>query len=174
LVRQRWWLRLVLLADFVALLVLVLHPARPLWPAQSPLGSLRESHPNSRLLVRAHTVYSVYAARHDPLVELRRLLPPQAGVVGAVLSSDDPETSLWRPFGSRRIVQVLATDTPESVRLRGLEYVVVSPRLPDVTGLTLAEWMTKYQAVLVGQVELRVYASQDRPQPWSVVRLSAK
>jgi hypothetical protein len=171
LVRRRWWQRLVLGAGVLAFLVLVVNPARPLWPAQAVLGWLAQSRPANRLLARARIVYSVYAQRHDALAPVRSLLPPETQRVGALLSLDDPETSLWRPFGSRCVVQVPASDTPEAIRKRGLEYLVISPRLTEWSGLTLEDWLKGHQAELVGQVSLRLYASQEKAQVWSVARL---
>jgi hypothetical protein len=59
------------------------------------------------------------------LAPLRSALPPDEKLVG-VITFDDPETSLWRPFGSRKILHVAPDDTGEQIRRWGVRYVLVS------------------------------------------------
>src|SRR5260221_14729047 len=77
------------------------------------------------LIRRAWTVYSVYGQRGDAFEPVRTKLPTNANPLGLV-TSDDPETSLWRPFGSRSILHVTRTDTAEDLQRLGIQYVLIS------------------------------------------------
>jgi hypothetical protein len=123
-VRRRWWRALACGTLVLALVVLVLAPDRPLWPAQTVLDSWSSGHPDSSLARRARQVYSVYRGRNDALAGVRELLPPGLKAVGFVGNIDDCDISLWRPFGSRRVEHFLVTDPPELLRSR-VQYVAV-------------------------------------------------
>jgi hypothetical protein len=170
LVRRCWWRTTALVVGALAAFVVIANPARPLWPAGQLLSRWQEQWPGVGLLQRAQRVFAVYDQRHDALKPVRDLVPPGTSVVGAVLSSDDPETSLWRPFGTRRIVHVLPNDPPEVPRQRGVAFVLLSSRLTEATGLTLEGWLRRFNAEVVAQTNLSLYASQPAG-PWFVARL---
>lgn len=171
LVRKRWWRRTAIAVMGVAIGVVIVNPARPLWPAQAVLARLSALRPNSRLLARARTVYQVYGSRADALGPIRDLVPPGAQRVGFVSTGDEPEASLWRPFGSRRVFQVLPTDTAADLRRWQLEYVIVSPHaLPLNVHLTLGEWLEKYQAEVVGEVTF-AHSASNPARAWYLARL---
>ena len=100
----------------LALLVLVLTPGRPLWPAQTVLSKVLAWKPGQRSIARALAVYSVYDMRSDPLANVRALLPEGLSVVGFMGTADDIDISLWRPFGQRRVEHVLLSDSPEQIQ----------------------------------------------------------
>ena len=84
IVRRRWWRALTGGVLLLALVVLILTPDRPLWPAQTILSRLAARHPDRHLISRALNVYDVYAKRSDPLADVRPLLPPNLKVVGFI------------------------------------------------------------------------------------------
>lgn len=171
LVRQRWWQRATIGVFGLAVIAVVLTPARPLWPAQSWLAALAETHPGNRWLARAQTVYAVYAERGDALAPLRALLPADAAIVGLVTAGDDPEVSLWRPFGSRQVVHLLPDDTPEELRSRGVRNVVISQNaLAQLPERTIEQWLVRYHGELAGTVTLTLKVSRG-PERWFWVRL---
>src|SRR6266446_838818 len=61
IVRRRWWTVSVWVVVGMALPVLVLTPARPLWPACTILSHLQNRHPGNGLISRALKVYSIYS-----------------------------------------------------------------------------------------------------------------
>ena len=123
-VRRIWWRVLVGVVLLLALVVLILSPDRPLWPARTILSASLARHPDQRLIARALKVYTVYSERSDPLAGVRELLPQDTKVVGFIGTGDDCDISLWRPFGKRRVEHFLLTDPPEQIRQR-VEYVVL-------------------------------------------------
>jgi len=55
---------------------------------------------------RIRLVYFVYQTRNDVFSPLRRQIPDEARVIGLFNNGDDNETSLWRPYGDRRVLSV--------------------------------------------------------------------
>lgn len=153
---NRLW-RILTVVNFVVCgVLLILSPARPLWPAQKVLNSLGGLESESQAVRRAIGVYQTYSGRNDAFKPVRELLPEDADHVGAILYFA-PETSLWRPFGSRRIAQIRPEETGEELRARGIGHVVVSlqamkfgafPPLEEYAELIDAEELAKAKATL--------------------------
>ena len=154
----------------LALLVLVLTPARPLWPARTVLSKVLALKPGQPLIARALSVYTVYADRSDPLAEVRALLPKELTVVGFMADADDMDVSLWRPFGQRRVEHILLSDSPEQIRQRHVQYVVISGANLAQNGISLEAWLRLTGAVLVASTAATLKVSQG-PQPWHIARL---
>ncbi|MDB6019657.1 MAG: hypothetical protein JWR19_4146 [Pedosphaera sp.] len=165
---HKWWHRSAAVVFLLAGLLVIISPARPLWPARTILSKL---HPESSPLVkRLLTVYTVYAARSDAFAPVREHLPDDASPLG-LITFDDPETSLWRPFGHRRIVHVRGTDSAADLRQRGIQYVLVNTAtLEERSGLTLDQWVEKNHLDIIQMVPLNLRASAGAV-PWPLVRV---
>jgi hypothetical protein len=168
LVKRRWW-RLSALAVFViAAGLLVVSPARPLFPAKMFLEKIHNAAAQHPVLARVETVYSVYRERNDAFAPARDLLLPGLKVLGLV-TYDDPETSLWRPFGSRRIEYVRPQDTAADLKQHGVEYILLGtdafgkhfPDAPD-------GWLEKMDAQTVQKIPLRLRAGTPASDWWLV------
>ena len=169
---RRWWRWGAGTVFAVSASLLVLTPPRPLFPARTLFDALRARVPSSRFIERAQTVYTIYGLRGDSFAPVRAALPPGVKVLG-MITFDDPETSLWRPFGSRRIEHVLPTDTPENLAQHEIHYVLISTKY--FSGLfkeTLDEWMHRQNATLITKMLLTLRAS-DAASEWLLVSLSA-
>ena len=167
-----WWRFAGVAAFLMAVALVILSPPRPLWPAQSILRALGAEHSPHPLVRRAWTVYSVYSQRADAMQPMRALLPADANPLGFV-TSDDPETSLWRPFGSRRIVHVCETDSPEAVRAQGVKYVVVSSSIVTQNHkISMEDWLARYDAEVMARLNLELRASLGSTE-WVLVKLRA-
>lgn len=170
LARRVWWRHAGGAVLLLAMLIVVVNPARSLWPAQAVLGAIHRAKPGQRLVERAARVYETYAERHDALSPARRLLPEEARCVGLAGALDYPEASLWRPFGSRRVMHVLPGDTAGWLREAGIEYVLLTPDTEEIFKMPLVQWLAKYEAVSAAQVEFTHLASQG-PRTWHLARL---
>lgn len=106
--------------------LVVLTPARPLWPALTVLHRAAEAFPGKAALVRAERVYEVYRGRPWVLSSLGKGLIREGAVVGLVGTGDDASTSLWKPYFSRRVVEYRLNQLPEALGSGRLNYVVVS------------------------------------------------
>ena len=80
------------------ILIVMINPARPLFPALTLLGSPSASHPDSGLRGRARRVFSAYRERHDTFKILRLQIPPGEAKIGFISlpsAGDFPLASLW-------------------------------------------------------------------------------
>ena len=170
LLRRRWWRNLAMVGFALAALLVIVTPARPLWPAQTLLRSLNADNSTSPLLKRIWTVYSVYGARADGFAPVRAVLPPDLKVLGLV-TFDDPETSLWRPFDSLFIKHVTRADDARSLRDRNIEMTLVSEHI--VNGRenpTIEQWLARCDAEIVNSFDLQLRAGRG-PTRWHLVRV---
>jgi hypothetical protein len=101
--RSRWLTKVGALAILSSVPMLVLWPARPLFPWQQVARLFPE---NSTVQERFKTVYETYAQRWNAFGPLVEQLPPGTRELGFITRGDDPETSLWRPFGTRRVIHL--------------------------------------------------------------------
>ena len=169
IVRRHWWRVLTGGVLFLAFVVLILTPDRPLWPAQTILSGLAARHPGNHLISRALDVYTVYAKRSDPLADVRALLRPESKVVGFIGAEDDCDISLWLPLGSRRVEHFRLSDPPERFRQQQIEYAVVGGLNLQLRGTTLDAWLEKTGAEVVASTNATLKVSEG-PQPWYLVR----
>ena len=168
--RERPWRGVVLLTFAVAALLVVLTPPRPLWPARTVLRALGADHAASRLVQRAWRVYAVYGARGDSFQEIRDSLPAGANPLG-LITFDDPEAPLWRPYGSRTILHVLPSDPPAETRERGISYVLVSRfAVTNNYRMPFADWMTRNGGETVHSYRLDLRSSRETTE-WDLVKL---
>ncbi len=170
LLKKRWWRAAAFTVFFMGAGLLVLSPARPLFPVLTILGKIQTHAPASRLLARMETVYSVYRQRPDAFAPARDILPPGLKILGLV-TYDDPETSLWRPFGSRRIEHVCPGDTPTDPKRCGIEYILVkADTLESLFGCSPDDWFKRMNAQVVQKIPLQLLAAKG-PLDWYLVKL---
>jgi hypothetical protein len=170
LLKHAWWRGLAFVSFAMAALLLVVTPPRPLWPAQTVLRALDADKSASSIMKRVWTVYSVYGDRSDGFKPVRDMLPPKIETLGLV-TFDDPETSLWKPFGSRRIKHVPHSDDAVALRHRGINLVLVSDYILEVhQNATIDEWVARYDGEIVNSLDLTLRASRG-PTRWHLVRI---
>jgi hypothetical protein len=170
LVKQYWWRALAFAVFVMAAGLLVVSPARPLFPVEMFLKKIHPLAARAPVLARVETVYAIYHDRWDAFAPVRNALPPDLKILGLV-TYDDPETSLWRPFGARRIIHVCPQDTAESLKQRGIKYVLVKTKGFDFRfGCPLGDWLKRMDARIVQTIPLHLRAA-DGPADWDVVEL---
>jgi len=168
IVRQRWWRWSALAIFLMAFFLLILSPPRPLFPAQTVF---KHFNPKNAFLARSEISYFENFQRHDALGAARDLLPKQIGAVGFVSGGNDIETSLWLPYGSRQVEDVLPSDGAADLRARGIQYVVLAGETLAARGETLDGWLKKYDAKKIGQVSIVRTMPPYVPAGWFVARL---
>lgn len=169
LIRRRWWRAAALAIFALGALLLILSPARPLWPALTALKNVNTN--SSPLLQRAAAVYNVYRNRADLLRPIREALPPKTKIVG-LFSINNPESSLWLPFGSRRVLHMRIEDSPEFTRSRGIQYAVIGPNIGfNNQVLTADDWAKTNNATIVRRFPIQIVARTQSPD-WVLVRLN--
>jgi len=150
-VRQPRWQRLGLEIMVFTAIVVAGAGNRPLLPFPALAKMLHAKFPRNEMVTDQYVRYAdsdfvAVAARKN---FLEQSLPPDETVVGYhPIVCDVDETSLWLPYGRRRVECVSPDDSPERLRGLGIHYVVVhlSPREGSITN-----WMEKYHGSLAGQ-----------------------
>ena len=166
-VGSRWWRWCASGVLLLAAFMLVLCPARPLWPASTLLNRLAA---NSRVVAMARATYAIVGSRSDALAPARALLPAGSSVAG-LITFDDLETTLWRPFGGRRFEHVLPNDSAAELRARGIDCVLVNaPKLAGLFHRSLADWLREVHGEAAGTVAIRVNVNAE-PTEWILVNL---
>jgi hypothetical protein len=166
-IRRAWWRSWACLTCGLAGLLLVISPARPLWPADWFFQHYDFRFQPGSLGSRAMNAFAAKSKRAEVFSPVIALLPADARVVG--FSADDfPETSLWKPFGSRRILHVKLTDSAEEVRRRGIAYMLmVTNKLEE----PWPQWLQRMDGRELQTVTLKMWGSQP-PFVWHLVALN--
>ena len=166
-VKRTWWRSWALFACGLAVLLVVLSPARPLWPAGWFVDHYGSRLRSNKLAERALNAYEAKSRRTEVFAPLIALVPAGESVVGYV-ASDFPETSLWKPLGGRRILHVKADDSGEDIRRRGIKYVLLTPdRLKE----PLPEWLQRRNARDLQTVTLKMWGNLP-PFVWHIVEMN--
>jgi hypothetical protein len=167
-VRRKWWRSWALFSCGLAGLLLIISPARPLWPAGWFFQHYGPRLKSSRLAVSAMNAYETKSKRTEVFAPVIASLPADASVLG-FSARDFPETSLWKPFGaSRRILHVKVTDSAEEMRQRGIRYVLVTI---DSAKEPWPQWLQRMNARELHTETLKMWGSQP-PVVWHLVELN--
>jgi hypothetical protein len=171
ILRRRLLRSVGLLAMLSALPLVILCPARPLFPVGLVSALMTRVHVPTGIVTRYDEVYQVYAARADAFRDLLAALPASERTIGFVQAGDDSEVSLWRPFGSRKVVEVKPSDSVDSIRARGVHYVVVGQDALEVRyKTTLADILSNWSGTLVEQKEI-ILMAHEGAKTWYLIRL---
>jgi hypothetical protein len=169
-VKKKWWKAGALAVIGSSVLVLILTPARPLWPAQTIVARLESHWPGSGQLQRAEEVYAVYRERNDLLHPLRELLPPDAARIGIIADNNDLDYGLWRPFGARTLSYLIGRSSWEQ-ESRGFSWIVgkTSLLIPRY-GSSLEELRQSSRAQVIATKLITSRVSRG-PEEWFVVKV---
>jgi hypothetical protein len=169
-VHRAWYNTLGVCASIVALVAVILTPSRPLWPAETFFDWAAQHFPSNSLVTRAQTTYSVYRCRNDVFASLRNSIPDSVQVIGLIEGTDDPETSLWRPFGVRRVVDVRECNRIKETQLGWL--VVKNSEIGNGSDQDFQKWLQRDGGVVVSQRDITEKAARG-PETWTVVHFPA-
>jgi hypothetical protein len=133
------------LAMLAAVVVILLTPARP----ALPVAWLARVLPGHTLQSTA-AKYHYWAAMRDDLAPLRAQIPPEVKQLGYAGGFKDTAYGLWKPFGSRTLLELglpLRSHRPPPA---DLAYAVVNDNgLRDRYDQTLAEWLAATHGTVV-------------------------
>jgi hypothetical protein len=169
LVRRRWWRVLAWMVFVMAAGLLVISPARPLFPRNILLEQISSQPQRSTEAARLADVYSVYRDRPHAFAPLLEALPPETRIIGYI-AYDRPETSLWLPLGSRRVVQVYPGDEAADLKSRGVGYILANANQIEARFGPASQWLQKINAIVIKTIPLRPLASKP-VENWMLIRL---
>lgn len=178
LVRLGWWRAVAYGVFVIAAGLLAMNPGRPLWPAGAFFSALSERRPQSGAVQKAALLYQSYSRRWDALAAVRAHVPPDVSNVGFIsfVSASSIETSLWRPFGHRRIWWLRPTSTGSEIESKTIRYIIVGTDGPEAQkwGVEFAPWFERWLAenggTIVAEEQVRLLATGE-PSPWYVVKM---
>jgi hypothetical protein len=168
-IRERWWRLTTYAVSLVPVIILIVQPARPLFPVDLLVRSLPREGGIGDLFTRITTVYRTYEARADVLAPVRDLIPASVRKIGFIGTGDDPEPSLWQPFGQRMVRDIVNPLDANSLP----DFVSVSESwLKEQTGQPLESWAKAVGMEKVGcvRITLKVRAGIET---WCVYRRTA-
>ena len=147
-------------AVIVPVFLLVLSPARPLFPVELVVKAVERLSPER--VERVQRVYEVYGYRYDAMKQLRVLLPDTEKSVGFLQTGDVMEATLWRPYGARRICDVTPSLSVDDLKNEGIHLIVVGDyALNYKYKMTLDELRKKWSAQIIAERKPVMRASAD-------------
>lgn len=168
-VKARAWRWAAAAAVTSALVMVIITPSRPLWPARTVFSKVDGN--SARILQRAKTGYGVYSGRGDGLGPVRDALPPDASVVGYLSYSASPELPLWKPYMKRRLRHLLPQDTITSLRAEGIHYLALNTdRFETFRGISPEDWVKRDGGIIKTRIPLQLLA-RYAPSEWWVVEI---
>lgn len=86
-----------------------------------------------------------------------------------MVTFDDPEATLWRPYGSRRILHVCSGDDANWLRANGIEYVWINTHaFQRLFNGPLGGWLQRVNGRRLQTIQLNLRAGQETI-PWILV-----
>lgn len=170
LMARPWWRASAFAVFSMAAVLLIVSPARPLFPVGILLKTIHGATTQHPVLERVEAVYSVYRERADAFAPVRAVLPPDLKILG-LISYDDPEAALWRPYGSRRIEHICPSDTTADLKRRGIEYILIRDGVLEFGfHCSLDDWLKRMTAGIDQTVPLNLRAKTGAVN-WYLVKL---
>jgi hypothetical protein len=157
-IRSRLFRAAGLFALLVAVAIVVINPARPLFPALTLLGPGSPEPGASGMKARARRVFTTYRERHDTFQALRQRIPAGERRVGFISLPSTQETSLWLPYGARTVVHLSTETKPEN--FDGLRYVIADASLFATSGpRSLEQWLKRNGGTVVQSARITFSAA---------------
>lgn len=150
--------------------MLVITPARPLWPAKWFFARFGEN-PSSTVIQRASLGYSIYADRSDALGPLRKALPEDAREIGFMSFAAGSEMPFWKPYGKMRVHHIRPGDKLSDPCFSGMRHIVInSDNFEFMMGSTPEDWASAQGADIIARMPVRIIV-QGNVSDWLLVEL---
>jgi hypothetical protein len=169
--RRRFNEWLAIAAALTVVPIIVLTPARPLLP--SPVVSWLASKPSLSFLAER---YRHWTDLRDPLWRLRALIPPEATKLGYAGGFKETPYGLWKPIGSRQVIELGLPVGSKAGPPPDLHYAVVTEAgLQPRYGADLETWCRATRAQVIFQLQVNeALTGHDLPDLsfWTLVKLN--
>lgn len=152
LVNQSWWQKLAYLCLLSSVILLIINPNRPLFPAMSLANHIQAKHPGSRALSLLQGIYGTPDSFRQAGDRLRHALPQNENLIGfAGAGNATLEPALWLPLGHLRVERITSHDTPKEITERGIRYVVIEES-PSFDCRNIDDWLNRYHAEILSDL----------------------
>jgi hypothetical protein len=169
--RRRFTAWLAVAAALMVAPIIVLTPARPLVPP--PVVSWLESKPSLRFLADR---YRHWANLRDPLAPLRAAIPAEAKRLGYVGGWKETPYGLWKPIGSREVVELGLPLGGKAGPPPDVHYAVVTEAgLQTRYGADLEAWCRATRGEVVFQLKVNQALTGHDPAAlslWTLVKFN--
>jgi len=150
LVNRGWWQMLALSSMILAGAVLATSRDRPLFPAQTIAGMLKSARPQSSFLSKLWSAYQWRSNLEAVGRFARKHLTGNMRTIGYATFNGDWEPLLSSPFGSRRVERVLPDDGDETLRQKGVDYLIMDHLYLEYEAHeSIDHWVAEHHASLV-------------------------
>ena len=158
------------LAAFTVIPIIIFTPARPLIPP--PLISWMESKPSFKSFADKYQLWGTF---RDDLAPIREAIPPDVTRLGYAGGFLETSYGLWKPLGSRRIVELGLPVGSATLPGGDIQYAVITERgIRDRYSMDMDAWLRLTGAETV-YVMKRNVALDGRTaksyESWALVRL---
>ena len=152
-IRRRWWQRLAFAVNLLTICLLLTSRQRPMLPMFYVVEQLLEMNRGSRMAAKIHSAYiKMHLTRNQLFPRIQNFIPDSEKTVGyAVGHQPFLELALWYPLGSRYVIRINAADSAESLRARGIRYVLVDPSA--LATISIDDWVAKYRGKVITEFE---------------------
>jgi hypothetical protein len=140
---------------------LLLNPNRPLIPLSTLAGI--PALPDG-IRTRVLNLHDAYASRNDPLHAIRGDLPAHCPVVGFAGGPTQSAYSLFKPFGTRRVIEV------NRENVESFEWLVAARSgILERVGKPWDEWLAGSPYAVVDQYRI-TFTARVGPEDWYLLR----
>jgi hypothetical protein len=163
--RLLWkWAAAAAMASTIVMMIIT--PSRPLWPAQWFFAKFGEN-PESRIIQRAALGYEIYGKRADALGLLKNKLPDGANHVGFMCFSSGSEMPFWKPYGKKSVRHIRPGDS-----IIGLRHIVINTRnFEFMIGKTPEDWVSEHGGKIIARIPIQITV-QEQASDWGLVELT--
>ena len=155
--------------SLAGLLILVLNPARPLWPCVTLANHISHQGIRSKILSYAH-----YSKRQYGAHALMNNIPDDhPGPIGTVMYDGNPMVELWRPFSLKREVRPYPTTVSRAtLESDNVDFLVIRHHRLQTNTATLDPAFIA--ALQPSTIQTNLYTSymQKGDEPWFLVTLT--
>lgn len=167
-VKMRIWKAAAMIAMASCVMLMVITPSRPLWPAQWFFTKVTGDS-TSPFLKRAAEGYAVYADRADSLGGLRDALPANVKLIGFMSCHTGPELPLWKPYLTRSVRHIRSEDSLAELQAAGMNHVILNVLgFEERLGITPDAWLALHHGKILKRESLQILAKEAASEWWAV------
>ena len=167
-VRGTIWKWIAAAAMASSLVLVIITPSRPLWPAQWFFSTFTSQNP-SPAMTRAAAGFSVYAERADALGNLRDALPTDATLVGLLNFASGPELPLWKPYLQRQVRHIRPGESITGLTQMGMAHVILNTKdFQNHMGITPEEWLAAQEGTILKRQSIRMLVKEPPSEWWTI------
>jgi len=160
-----------MIAFIVGLFVLVMNPARPLWPARRLLVRLQAEDAVTPGYLSALQQYVEFSEREHAGRELVEAIPKDESTVGVIVDWGISITQMWRPYKMHRSVYFFSPDVSrEELQKKGIHYLIIRSEELIQDNVFSGDFLDVLGAEIVYS-KTYVALSQRGAQPWFLLHL---